>query len=295
MNGMMPQDFYHRALTVGLFFKLLLFGLLSACLGLPLASFMHALGHALFGMAAGCRWIGLLIPFSGHAQPLVNLPSAAFPASAGFAWFAMGGFLWVGVLLAVILFFPTDDTLLQNLFLQVLGFHLAFWGFFQQAMALWPGGAMGLGGVPAPSWTDPVVWLPAGAGGILSLLFAVRTVRILGQGVHCTFFTPVFLSLALWFAPAAAVLTVQLARGAAVLPVAVLGATALAALIASPFFGTGPRLWKEPAFAPWIYGLALTGAAAMLAAVLVLGWGRGPKPILWGDPAPPAAAPEATP
>ncbi len=279
----MPQDFYHRPLTAGLFFKLFLFGLLAACLCLPLASAMHAFGHAFFGMAGGCRWIGVLIPFEGHAQAIVNFPSVQFPIQAGFAWFALGGFLWVGLLLVAIAFFPTADALLQNLFFQVLGFHLAFWGLLKEAVVLWPAGEMALrsGGVPS-AWTDPALWGPVAAGTALSALFAVRTVRIFGQGLHFTFFTPLFLSLALWFAPAAAALTALFILDGPAAAIAVLGGAALLGLLLSPLFGAGPRLWKEPSFTPWLYGLALAGAAAVLAAVFVFGWGPGAKPLLWG-------------
>jgi hypothetical protein len=277
---MIPRDFYHRPLTAGLWFKLFLFGLLAALLCVPLASAMHALGHAFFGMATGCRWIGVFIPLGGHVQALVNYPSNLYPAQSAFAWFAFGGYLWTGALVAAALLFPTADALLQNLFLQVLGFHIAFWGILKEAMVLWPAGERNeLSGLP-----DPAAWLPAAAGVVLTALFAVRSVRILGQGVHHTFFTPFFLSLALWFLPAAGMAAALFLLGGPLAAVAGLGGTALTLLLASPLFGTGPRLWREPSFAPWLYGLALAGGAAALAAVLLLGWGQTTRPLTWDTP-----------
>ena len=277
----MPQDFYHRPLTGGLWFKLFLFGLFAALLCVPLASAMHAFGHAFFGMAAGCRWIGVHLPFGAHAQALVNYPSPLFAAQKGFFWLQAGGFLWVGLLLVIALFFPTADELPQNLFLQVLGFHLAFWGFFKEAVGLWPTGESPPGALPAGgfNWN---FWAPAGLGLLISALFAARAVRMPGQGIHCTLFTPFFLALALWFLPVAAVLALLFIDGAPLLTVAVLGAAALAFLLLSPLLHPGIRLWREPVFARWIYGLLLAGGLAAAVAVVVLGWGRGSRPLLWG-------------
>lgn len=284
---MIPRDFYHHPLTVGLFFKLFLFGLLAALLCVPLASTLHAVGHGFFGMAAGCTWIGVHIPFGAHAQALVNFPSLMFPEQGGFWWLRQGGFLWTGALLLAVLFFPTADELLQNLFLQVFGFHLAFWGFFKEAVGLWPAGEPGSG--PPPAGPDWRFWVPAGLGLLGAALFAARAVRTLGQGLHFTLFTPFFLTLALWFLPSTGFLVLLFVDGAPPLAVAALGGTSLALLLVSPLVHPGPRLWREPVFSRWLYGLILAGGLATAAALVVLGWGRGSEPILWGTIEPPTA------
>jgi hypothetical protein len=191
--------------------------------------------------------------------------------------------------LIAILLFPTADELLQNLFLQVLGFHLAFWGFFKEAVALWPAGELRPGLPPAgPDWH---FWVPAGLGLFFAALFAARAVRILGQGLHFTLFTPLFLSLALWFLPSTAFLALLFVDGSPVLTISVLGGTALAFLLVSPLLHPGPRLWREPLFSRWLYGLLLAGGLAAAAALVVLGWGRGTEPILWGTMGPPTTRP----
>jgi hypothetical protein len=283
---MIPRDFYHHPLTVGLFFKLFLFGLLAALLCVPLASAMHAFGHGFFGMAAGCTWIGVHLPFGAHTQALVDFPSPKFAGQSGFWWLQQGGFLWTGILLLAVLFFPSADELLQNLFLQVAGFHLAFWGFFKEAVVLWPAGEPGSG--PPPTGPDWHFWVPAGVGLFFSALFAARTVRVLGQGLHFTLFTPLFLTLALWFLPSTAFLALLFVDGAPPVTLMGLGGAALAFLLLSPLLHPGPRLWREPAFSRWLYGLALAGGVTTAAAVVVLGWGRGSEPLLWGTIAPSA-------
>ena len=278
-------DFYHHPLTAKLFLQFLLLGLLCAAIFIPAAALLHAAGQGMFSMAAGCSFVGILLPMGGHSQALVNFPSATFAATKGSLVYWMGGYLFLTVLFLLIAFFPTAHSLVQNLFFQIAGFHLALFGFLKEALVGWRDGQFRML-VEAMGW-DPVtvgVFLIAvGAG--FTVLFAVRCVRTPGLsligGPGSAFGT----AFALWFLPTALFLAGLLVPApAAWIPLGAVSAFVLLMVALSPLVPQGDKMWPYPVFARALYGLLLVAVVVILAAVFLAGWGRGPEPLMWGRP-----------
>jgi len=278
-------DFYHHPLTPKLFLQFLLLGLLCAAIFIPAAALLHAAGQGVFSMAAGCSFVGILLPMGGHSQALVNFPAATFAATRGSLVYWMGGYLFLTVLFLVIAFFPTAHSLVQNLFFQIAGFHLALFGFLKEALVGWRDGqfrmtAEVMGWNPA---TLGVFMILVGAG--FTVLFAVRCVRTPGMSLLGGAGTAFGTAFALWFLPAALFLAALLVSGpAAWIPLGALSAFVLLLVTLSPLVPQGDKMWPYPTFARPLYGLLLAAAIMVLLAVFLAGWGRGATPLTWGEP-----------
>jgi hypothetical protein len=276
-------DFYHAPFSFALFLKFLILGLVCAALFIPTASTMHAAGHGLFGMLGGCRWVGMIVPMEGHAQAIVNYPVPTWPATKGSLVLWLGGYFWSVILFAVILLFPTTDSLIQNLCFQLAGFHLALFGFLKEVLAGWDGPDVRTA-AEVMGWdaaTVGIILLACGVG--FTVLFAVRSVRMMGHSLQNSAGLSFALGFALWFFPSLLFLVVSLIQaGTAWIPQAALLAFVIVLLLLSPLIPPGDRLWQMPAFARPLYGLLLAAIVVILLAVFLAGWGSGARPMMWG-------------
>lgn len=277
-------DFYEESFNFKIFIPLLLLGLFLGFIFIPLSFFLHSFGHGIFGITLKCQFIGIYLPLDKHSNAVLNYPTPIFSGTKGSFLYWMGGHIFVFLLILIIIFLPTGNSILEMIIKEVAGFYLAFFGGFLEGILAF--GEEETSIFPEIFKINSYFFLLLVSLFFLSLsfYFLYRLISSFGKSFKESLLIPLFLNFSLLYLPILLyLLFLFLIKGFLPkihFPVYIISTIFL---LLSPLIPRGKKFWEKPALTKPLYGLFLLSLFFILIFYFLF-YAKDFPILLWGKP-----------